>query len=351
MINRKGRMMMKAVVTYGGEVHLHEMASPLLLPKSVRVKTLYSAISPGTELNLISIPTITNPFPLGYSAVGIVEEVGEEVSEIKPGDRVACYGGPYVFHGETLSVPETLCAKLPEGVSLKEAAFVGMGSVAIHGMRKAELQFGESVLVLGLGILGQIAYQVGVQASYQVIGADLLSERVRLAREGTKEPNGNVVDLQQEGEGALSDLLHQVTGGAGVDAVVITAHSMNRSLIDDALKWVRFRGKIVIVGNMKIAFEREAFFQKEADLLIARAAGPGRYDPHYEREAIDYPLGYIRWTEGRNMRELIRLLHEGRIKLSHLITHEFPFHEAPSAYPIMKKEHSLGVLLRYGAEA
>ncbi|CCQ95800.1 Oxidoreductase, zinc-binding dehydrogenase family [[Clostridium] ultunense Esp] len=324
------------------------MESPALLPKSVRVKTLYSAISPGTELNLISIDTISNPFPLGYSAVGIVEEVGEQVSNIQPGDLVACYGGPYVFHGEVLSVPETLCAKLPEGISPKEAAFVGMGAVAIHGIRKADLQFGESVLILGLGILGQISYQVSVQASYQVIGTDLRTERCELARESSREPNGYVVDLKGDGEEKLTKMIEQLTGGEGVDAVIITAHSLQKSLVNDALKWLRFRGKIVIVGNVKIEFDREPFFQKEADLLIARAAGPGRYDVNYERNAVDYPFGYIRWTEGRNMREYVRLLHERKISLSHLITNEYPFDRAPEVYPLIKSNpNALGVLFQY----
>lgn len=339
---------MRAILTCDGKVYLDEVEEPQLGERTLLVRTLYSAISTGTELNLISSKT-KNPFRLGYSAVGVVEEIGNGVKGFEIGDLVACYGAPYVFHGEKLSVPITLCAKVPQGVSLKEAAFVGLGAIAIHGIRKANLQFGESVVILGLGLLGQLSYQISAHANYRVIGVSYSNEHAEIAKKFNYQ-NGHVINLQEENEDSLLKYIDEITEGNGVDAVVITAHSPDTKLIDNALKWVRVGGKIVIVGNVKMEFDREAFFQKEAEVLISRAAGPGRYDLNYEKNAVDYPVSLVRWTEGRNMKEYIRLLKEKKIVISPFIK-EYPFEKAPEVYSSLKKEPNiLGTIFKYSKE-
>lgn len=334
---------MKAVATRNGEVEFVNVDEPSLNEHSVLVQTLYSAISPGTELGLILNKSITEPHLLGYSAVGQVLKVGNQVREIVQGDMVACYGGPYVFHGERLSVPHTLCAKIPSNVSPKEAAFVGLGAIAIHGVRRLSLQFGESVAVLGLGFLGQLIAQLCQYAGYQVVATDMRDDRCETAK---LHGVSNVFARKEE----VYQKVQEISDGFGVDGVIISAHSLQAGLVDQALEWVAPRGKVVVVGNVKMEYSRETFFQKEADVLISRAAGPGRYDPVYENEAIDYPRAYVRWTEGRNLREYIRLLSEKRLNLSRLVTHEFPLFEATKAYRELQspnKTEAMGVLLSY----
>lgn len=334
---------MKAIVAMKGNVEVSTYPDPVIGDMSVLIKTIYSAVSPGTELGIIQSSKETT-HALGYSAVGEVLEVGEKVSDIKKGDMVACYGAPYVFHAERLSVPRNLCVKVPEGVSLKEAAFVGLGGIAIHGVRRAGLQFGESVLILGLGLLGQIISQICHQSNYQVIAADLNENRCRLAE--TLIPN--VYCLSGAAGQNFKEKISELTGGFGVDGVIISAHSNKEGLVDQSLDYVAPQGKIVVVGNILTSFSRERFFQKEADVLISRAAGPGRYDNNYERLSIDYPKGYVRWTEGRNLAEYIRLLMEKRLKMEHLITKEFDYADAKEAYQIVKGNPlALGVLFKY----
>ncbi|MFT4416470.1 zinc-dependent alcohol dehydrogenase [Fredinandcohnia humi] len=334
---------MKAIVTSLGQVSIVSQPEPVLSDVSVLVKTIYSAISPGTELGIIHNKTEI-PHALGYSAVGEVLDVGSTVTDIKTGDIVACYGGPYVHHSEILNVPRTLCVKVPEGVSLKEAAFVGLGGIAIHGVRRAKLQFGESVLVMGLGLLGQIISQVCYQANYQVIATDINPIRCELLN----NYNSNVICLRSDNNQQIKNRIYEITENFGVDAVIISAHSTKVGLIDQALDYVAPQGRVVVVGNIPTSYSRERFFQKEADVVISRAAGPGRYDPQYEKQAIDYPKSYVRWTEGRNISEYIRLVSENKIKIDHMITKEFHFHNAQEAYQTLQEDPTaLGVIFKY----
>ncbi|MBO9608115.1 MAG: zinc-binding alcohol dehydrogenase [Paenibacillaceae bacterium] len=329
---------MKAAMTQQGAVRLHDVPKPAVEPRHVLVETLYSAISTGTELLVLrSMPE--QPHALGYSAAGIVRELGTGVEGLEPGQLVACYGGPYVRHAEWLSVPRNLVAPVGPNVSAEAAAFGGLGAIAIHALRQAKLQFGETAIVVGLGILGQLIAQIATAAAYDVIGFDLSEERCRLLRASGAEACSSAEDLQR------------LLGSRAVkaDAVLVCAGGKQGGLIDQALDWLRDRGTVVIVGDVAATCSREKMFAKEANLVISRAGGPGRYDAGYEREGVDYPVGYVRWTEGRNLREFIRLLERGAIDVAQLITDRYRFASISDAYASLQQPAAkpLGVLLDY----
>ncbi|MET3697575.1 threonine dehydrogenase-like Zn-dependent dehydrogenase [Bacillus oleivorans] len=315
---------MKKIVAYNHSVEIAEESKPSIRPSYVLVKTLYSVISPGTELLAIQ-SSEGKKIPLGYSAVGIVEEAGSEIEDVKIGDLVACYGAPYVHHAEYLLVPKTLFAKVPEHVDAREAALAGIGAIAIHALRIADLQFGETVIVTGLGLLGQMIAKIADAAAYKVIGYDLFEERTTmLQRETNIKTHSTIEGLENE--------IHMSTKGHGADAVLLCMGGKHTPLTGEILKWIRNRGKVVIVGDVEPEFPRSLMFSKEAQILISRAGGPGRYDSVYEAEAIDYPYGFVRWTEGRNIEEFIRLLSEERIDVSSFITEAVDFEDAPGEF-------------------
>lgn len=338
---------MKKIVVSGGKAALVEDAEPALSDESahrVLVRIKYSSISPGTELGLIHNPQIPDGFQLGYSGSGQVEAVGSAVRTVKPGDWVAVYGGPYVYHAEKLSVPESLVVPLQSEDHLREAAYVGLGAVAVHSVRRMKLEFGETVWVVGLGLLGLLIAQICKNANYRVFATDMNPARCELARAA------GIRDVYVANDPALDEHIDAFTGGHGFDAIALCAHSTKPGLIEQSMSKLAFRGTYALVGNVPIEFPRELFFQKEGDFVIARGAGPGRYDPQYENDCIDYPKSYVRWTEGRNMQEFIRQVEAGALELDRLITHEFALAEAERAYEVLEREagSALGVLLRYG---
>ncbi|MGZ9584374.1 zinc-dependent alcohol dehydrogenase [Paenibacillus marinisediminis] len=337
--------MMKQIVVKQHQAVLEETDAPFLAdhhPLRVLVKIKYSCISPGTELNLIHHSNVPDGFKLGYSASGEVIETGSKVTDLKPGDLVACYGGPYVYHAEQLSVPRQLCVKLSTREAMREAALVGLGSVSIHSVRRLSMQFGETVWVVGLGLLGQLIAQVCQQANYQVFATDMNPARIKLAADLG-------IDACLASDEQVEERIRQFTGGHGFDSIALVAHSTSSKIIEACMQKLAFRGKFALVGNVPIEFSRELFFQKEADFFIARAAGPGRYDEQYEDQGIDYPRSYVRWTEGRNMAEYVRQVEKGRLRIEPLITDEYDINDAPAAYRALKEDvsHALGVLIRY----
>jgi threonine dehydrogenase-like Zn-dependent dehydrogenase len=242
-------------------------------------------------------------------------------------------------------VPKNLVVTLPDKCDSKEAAFVGIGAIAIHALRQADLRFGESVVVVGLGILGQIAAQIADASGYRVIGFDLLAERcAKLSETCAAQACGREQDVREA--------IDSISSQQGADAVIVCASGANSGIIDQALRWIRDRGTIVIVGDVKTDFDRELMFSKEARVFISRAGGPGRYDDSYERKGVDYPIGYVRWTEGRNMAEFIRLLEEKRISIQALISHEMNLTTLAEAYEMLGKSPRdvLGVIVDYGKE-
>ncbi|WP_424768469.1 zinc-dependent alcohol dehydrogenase [Paenibacillus sp. sgz302251] len=331
---------MRAVATQSGKIIITEIENTNPPAGHVRIRTEYSAISPGTEMTFIK-RAAEQPVVLGYSAVGIIDQIGEDVTGLQEGQRVACYGAPYVRHAEWMNVPANLTAVVPEHVRPQDAAFAGLGAIAIHALRTADLRFGESAIVVGLGILGQIMAQIASAAAFRVAGMDLNAERVQLLKQhGMKHAYAN--------EELLEEHLEKAVGGHGADCVLLCAAGPGEELINRSFKWIRDKGKIVIVGDLSTSFSRGLMFGKEAEVLISRAGGPGRYDASYERDNRDYPIGFVRWTEGRNIGEYIRLLAEERIQVDSLISHIFPLERAEEAYAnYLKPGAVLGTLLKY----
>jgi len=332
---------MKSVVCHDRQVKVVERERPVVKPNYVLLRTSYSMISPGTELTSIRRSGAAHS-PLGYSAAGIAIEVGEGVDHIQVGQQVACYGAPYVNHSEFLSVPKHLVAPVPDQVGLKAASAAGLGAIAIHALRQSGLVFGECAVVVGLGIIGQLLARIAHAAAMKVIAVDRIEER----RNALRDVGGIAVcsDVSE-----LAETVRRVTGGIGADAVFHCAAGRQKELLDGSFDWIRDRGKIVIVGDMVMEYTRSQMFKKEADVIISRAGGPGRYDVEYERECRDYPVGYVRWTEGRNTAEYIRLLSEGLISVDALITRQASLADAAGMYADFadRPQHILGAVISY----
>ena len=332
---------MRRIVANNKQVYIVEDETPTVQPSYILVKTLHSAISPGTETSIIKASQEKNS-NLGYSAMGEVIECGNEIEDVKKGDLVACYGAPYIHHAEYLLVPKTLYAKVPNNVSPKQASLCGLGAIAIHALRVANLQFGETVVIVGLGVLGQMIAKIANAAAYQVIAYDLDEDRVAMIKE---DSNIHAYSTRQE----MEDEINYVTNGNGADAVLLCAGGKRSPLTGQSLEWIRNKGKVVVVGDVEPDFPRNLMFAKEAQILISRAGGPGRYDPIYEKQAIDYPYGFVRWTEGRNINEYLRLVSENRIDVSDFITDDVDFEESPTAFDaiINKRSTSLTTIINY----
>ena len=282
---------------------------------------------------------------LGYSASGIVIE--STCEEFSPGDRVSCAGAQYAHHAEFISVPKNLAVKLPDSVSFIDASYTTLGAIALQGIRQADLRLGETVAVIGLGLLGQLTVQMLKASGCRVIGLDVNDEVLSLAK-----LHGCDIALQSN-QDAVSTIMH-FTRGIGTDAVIITASTDSEAPIQLALNISRKKSPIVIVGAVPMNIPRSPFYEKELDLRISCSYGPGRYDPLYEEQGIDYPAGYVRWTEQRNMQAFIDLLEQGSVKTEHLTTHTFAISDALHAYDIISgknPEPHLGITLLYNPDA
>ena len=284
---------------------------------------------------------------LGYSASGIVAAVGQDVSEFQVGDRVACAGVGFASHAEVLSVPKNLCVHLPEGVSLESGAYGTLGAIALQGVRLAEPTLGESVVVIGLGLVGQLTVQLLKANGCRVFGLDLDQSRVALALElGADKASVSSETSAQE--------IETWTRGHGADAVLITAATDSNEPVELAARVSRLKGRVIVVGMTGMNIPRPPFFSRELKLVISMSYGPGRYDPEYEERGHDYPLPYVRWTEKRNIESFLELIGDGRINVERLTTHRFPIAEADRAYQLISgelREPNLGVLLNYDPEA
>jgi len=280
---------------------------------------------------------------LGYSAAGIVTAVAEDVSEFQIGDRVACAGVGFASHAEVLSVPKNLCVHLPENVDFNSGAFGTLGAIALQGVRLAEPTLGESVVVIGLGLVGQLTVQLLKANGCRVFGLDLDPSRVKLAIELGAD---DAAISNDESEKAIETW----TRGRGADAVLITAATESNGPVELAGKISRLKGRVVIVGMTGMNIPRQPFFSREISLVISRSYGPGRYDQDYEERGNDYPLPYVRWTEKRNIEAFLELIAAGKIDVVKLISHRFPIDEAEQAYQLISvnsTEPYLGVVLNY----
>lgn len=364
-----------------GETRLIEVPIPRPQPGTVLVRTAASVVSAGTERGLVefagrglvgkararpdlvrqtldkarreglltTLEAVRNrlqePLPLGYASAGTVVEVGEGIADLRPGDRVACAGGGYAVHAEYAVVPRNLLARLPEAVDFESAAFTTLGAIALHGFRLAEPQLGERLAVIGLGLLGRLAGEVARAAGCAVFGVDVEADRVRRAREA-----GVAAALRSEAEAAGAAFAE----GRGFDVVLICADTPSSDPVELAATLARDRARVVVIGNVGMEVPRRLYYEKELTLTVARSYGPGRYDAEYEEKGRDYPIGYVRWTEGRNLEAFVELLAEGRVQVRPLITHRFPIERAPEAYALLQAggaERPLGVVLTYPAEA
>ncbi len=360
-----------------GGTRVVEVPPPSISPGMVRVRTVASVVSPGTERAitefaaksllgkarsrpdlvrqvldkmrrdgvLATVDAVRNrldqPLPLGYSSAGRVVQVGAGVSKIKPGDRVACAGGGYAVHAEQALIPKNLVVAIPDGVSTEAAAFSTLGSVALHAFRLAQVQVGSRVAVIGLGVLGQLALQVARAAGCEAFGVDLWAGRV-----GKAQTEGFEAVERGQAEAASGGF----TGGQGFDAVLICADTSSSDPLELAGEIARDRASVIAVGAVGMDVPRRTFYEKELSFRVSRSYGPGRYDPSYEEAGIDYPLGYVRWTEGRNLEAFLGLLATGRVDPIPLITHRFSIDDAVGAYELIaddRRQGALGMLIEY----
>jgi predicted dehydrogenase len=290
---------------------------------------------------------LDHPMALGYSSAGIVVEAGAGVTRFHPGDRVACAGGGHAVHAEYAAVPVNLLAGVPEGVDLEEAAFGTLGAIAMHGFRLSGAALGERVAVIGLGLIGLLAAQIAQSAGCRVFGIDIDGKRVALARR-LGIPAGARPDAERAGR--------TFTGARGFDVVLVCADTPSADPLVLAGALARDRGTVVAVGAVGMAIPRKPYYEKEIDFRISRSYGPGRYDPLYEEAGVDYPFGFVRWTEQRNIESFLALLADGKVRVAPLITHRFPVEKGADAYRLIsgkgkKSESFLGVLLTYAAES
>lgn len=357
-----------------GEIEVIEVPAPRCGRGQVRIATSRSLISAGTERMMLdfgrgnwlqkarqqpdkvrmvlekaktdgiaaTVETVRNkldqPLAPGYCNVGVVDAVGDDVTGFAIGDRVASNGK----HAELVSVPVNLCAKIPDAVSDEDAVFTVVGAIALQGIRLAAPTLGETVAVIGLGLIGQIAVQLLIANGCRVIGFDFDPARVALARSFGAEG-------VQVGEGgdAVSAAM-EFSRGDGVDAVLITAATQSDGPVTDAARMSRKRGRIVLVGVAGLNLSRADFFEKELSFQVSCSYGPGRYDPDYEEKGRDYPLGFVRWTEQRNFTAVLDMMAAGKIDCAPLRTHTFTIDEAVKAYEVVGGgEPSMGVLLTY----
>ena len=284
---------------------------------------------------------------LGYSAAGIVAAVADDVTEFQVGDRVACAGVGFASHAEVLSVPKNLCVHLPESVSFESGAYGTLGAIALQGVRLAEPTLGESVVVIGLGLVGQLTVQLLKANGCRVFGMDLDHARVSLAL----ELGADRAIVSNE---AAAKEIETWTRGHGADAVLITAATDSNQPIELAAQVSRLKGRVIVVGMTGMDIPRQPFFSRELKLIISMSYGPGRYDPDYEERGVDYPLPYVRWTEKRNIESFLDLVRDKRINVERLTTHRFSIAEADRAYQLISgdvQEPNLGVVLQYDPDA
>ncbi len=358
---------------------IEELPVPVCKSGGVLVKSIYSAVSVGTEImklknadlnyfqmakkkpeqvkDVLNTLTQLGPVatyrkvmnkldslsPLGYSLVGVVIEVGKDVDNIKIGDIVACGGAGYANHAEINFIPKNLCAKVPTGVELKEASFATIASVAMQGFRQTQSQIGENVAVIGLGLLGQILVQIIQANGCRAFGFDISQSKCDLAT-----TNGAYF-TQNASKTNFEEEIGGFTNSFGCDSVIITTGTSSNDPIILAGKIARDRAKIVDIGITKMDLPWDLYYHKELDFKFSRSYGPGRYDPIYEEKGVDYPIGFVRWTEQRNMESVLQLLKDGKLNFSKLITHEFDFNNCEKAFTDIKegKEDYLGVVLKY----
>lgn len=369
---------MNQIIIKKGKAVVEQVPSPTVSDNTVIVKVFYSCISAGTELagvKLSSESTIqkamkqpkkvnkvikmlgTEGFtstiykiknklqsgcPTGYSAAGIVIEVGKNINDLKAGDRVACAGAGIANHADFIEVPRNLIVKVPRNLSFELASTTTMGAIAMQGVRRADVRIGENVVVIGLGILGQITVQILKASGCNVVGIDTDSRRIEVAKKA-----GMLMGLNPKENDCVNEVFN-LTNGFGADSVIITASTESAEPLSQAFKMCRKKGRVVLVGTVGMEINREDMYEKELDFYISSSYGPGRYDESYEKKGVDYPYGYVRWTENRNMQAYLELLSSKSINIDNIIEEVFDSNEAERAFEVFNSETKpLIVLLKY----
>ncbi len=330
----------RTVVEFAGKSLVGKARSRPDLVRQVLDKARREGILPTIEA---AFNRLEQPMPLGYSSAGTVVALGRGMEGFQAGDRVACAGGNYAVHAEYAVVPRNLLVRLPDVVSFEAAAFTTLGAIALHGFRLAQPQLGERVAVVGMGLLGLLSAGIARAAGCAVFGVDLSPRRVALARSLGYE----AVERPDAEEAGIA-----FTRGMGFDAVLICADARTSDPIDLAGRLARDRGRVIAVGAVGLEIPRKIYYEKELFFQVSRSYGPGRYDPAYEERGQDYPPGFVRWTEGRNLEAFVDLLAKEQVDVAPLISHRFPIETAPAAYELItgkRQEPFLGVLLTYPA--
>lgn len=375
---------MKQIAQYqDGRLELQEVPVPEPPPGGIRVRVEHSVISAGTErmkveqakMNLLqkararpdqvrkvldtartlgwkaALEKVRNrlesPTPLGYSAAGVVESVDPLNTRFQVGDRVACAGAECAFHAEQIAVPDLLAVKIPDGVPTWKAAYATIASVGLHAVRQAEVQIGDRVLVLGQGLVGAFVVNLLAASGVRACAVDLLAER-----EATALALGAEIFCNPSRQD-LDALVRDWTGGMGVDAALLCVAAGSNKPLEQAAASLRDRGRLVVVGNARADLDWKRFYEKELEVRYSRSYGPGRYDAAYEWGGMGYPVGYIPWTETRNLEACLELMRCGKLKVEAITTSRVPFAEAPRIYEELLQEPAkhLGVVLDYGERA
>jgi predicted dehydrogenase/threonine dehydrogenase-like Zn-dependent dehydrogenase len=366
-----------------GELAVLDVPVPGCKPGGVLVRSAYSLISTGTELMKVSeagmsmlgkarsrpdqvakvmqsvatngVPAtyrkvmgkLDSYTPLGYSLCGVVEQVGAGIDDVKVGDLVACAGNEHALHAELNWVPKNLYAPVPDGLAPRHAAFGTVGSIAMQGVRQGEPQLGEVALVIGLGLIGQLVVQLLTAAGVRVVGADPDPTRCELAERLGAAACGDPASP------AVEAAVAELTDGHGVDQVFLAAGGGSNQPVELAARLARDRGRVVDIGKCRLDLPWNAYYEKELDVRFSRSYGPGRYDPSYELEGRDYPIGYVRWTERRNLACFLDLLARGRVDVEPLVSHIADFDDAVETYQSLKDGDlkAVAVLFRYPEQA
>src|SRR6201996_4642203 len=363
-----------------GELVVLDVPAPACLPGGVLVRSLFSLISTGTELMKVSEASMSvvgmararpdqvkkvidqvqqqgfvttykkvmnkldSYTPLGYSLCGVVTEVGKGAEEFKVGQLVACAGNEQALHAEYNWVPVNLTAAVPDGVLPEHAAFATVAAIAMQGVRRAEVQLGETAAVIGLGLIGQLVVRLLAAAGVQAVGIDPVPDRCRLAEKAGAAAAGSPEDLD-----TLLAELRKITSGRGADHVFLAAGGNTNGPVEAAVKLARDRARVIDIGKMKLDLPWNAYYEKELDVRFSRSYGPGRYDTRYELDGIDYPAGYVRWTEKRNLESFLDLVARDELEVASLIDAVFPMTDAATVYENLKTGElkAVGVLLEY----
>ena len=360
-----------------GEITVEEVPAPIVRHGGLLVATRVSLVSAGTERQIVDLgkksllgkaksrpdlvkkvfekaradgwiaaieaarSRLDQPFALGYSCAGVVKEVGPGVTDFARGDRVACGGQGYASHAELNFVPRNLCVKLADSCDFQSGAFVTVGAIALQSVRQADVRLGETVGVIGLGLLGHIVAQLLKASGATVLGSDIDPVKVELAKE---------LGCDEAVVGDPRPKARAMTGGRGLDSVIIAASTTSDGPIEMAAEMCRMKGRVVVLGLVGMNVPRKLYYERELDLRMSMSYGPGRYDPNYEEYGHDYPYAYVRWTENRNMQAFLQMVATDKVNVARLVTHRFTIADALGAYELLegkRQEPFLGIVLTY----